>query len=80
MKFSAVVCYCRREDVAACVLCYAVRDMLQCCQSQCVWCVDGIQCEGWLGEYHLLSGVQHSDGLREEAVSRSAGLRPDAAV
>ncbi len=49
-------CSCRREDGAACVLSYAVQDMLQCCQ--CVWCVDEIQCEGWVGEYSLLSGVQ----------------------
>ncbi len=28
----------------------------------------------------LLSGVQQSDGLLEEAVSRSAGSGPDAAV
>ncbi len=28
----------------------------------------------------LLSGVQQSDGLREEAYSRSAGSGPDAAV
>ncbi len=35
---------------------------------------------GWVGEYHLLSGVQQSDGLREEAVLRSAGSGPDAAV
>ncbi len=28
----------------------------------------------------LLSGVQQSDGLREEAISRSAGSGPDAAV
>ncbi len=27
----------------------------------------------------LLSGVQQSDGLREEAISRSAGSGPDAA-
>ncbi len=40
--------------------------------------VDGIQCKGWVGEYRLLSGVQQSDGLREKAVSRSAG--PDAAI
>ncbi len=33
-----------------------------------------------MGEYSLLSGVQQSDGLREEAVSRSAGLGPDVAV
>ncbi len=73
-------CYCRREDRAACILSYAVQDMLQCCQSQSGWCVDGIQCEGWVGEYRLLSGVQQSDGLREEAVSCSAGSGPDAAV
>ncbi len=45
--------------------------MLQYCQSQCVWCIDGIQFEGWVGE---------SDGLREEAVSCYAGSGPDAAV
>ncbi len=28
----------------------------------------------------LLSGVQQCDGLREEAISRSAGSGPDAAV
>ncbi len=43
-------------------------------------CVDGIQCEGYVGEYRLLSGVQQSDGLREETVLRSAGSGPDAAV
>ncbi len=59
---------------------YAVQDMLQCCQSQCDWCVDEIQCEGWVDECSLLSGVQQSDGLREEAVSRSAGSCSDAAV
>ncbi len=45
--------------------------------SQCVWCVDEIQCYGW-GGYSLLSEVQQSDGLRDEAVSCSAGS--DAAV
>ncbi len=63
MKFSAVVCSGRREDGAARVLCFAVRDMLQYCRSQCVWCVEGIQCEGYVGEYRLLSGVQQSDVL-----------------
>ncbi len=57
---------------------HAVQDMLQYCQ--CGWCVDGIQCEGWVGEYRLLSGVQLSDGLREEAVSCSAGSGPDTVV
>ncbi len=33
-----------------------------------------------MGEYRLLSGVPQSDGLREEAVSCSAGSGPDAAV
>ncbi len=33
-----------------------------------------------MGEYCLLSGVQQSDGLREKAVSRSAGSGPGAAV
>ncbi len=32
---------------------------------------------GWVGECSLLSGVQQSDGLREEAVSRSAGSGPE---
>ncbi len=73
-------CYGRREDGAACVLCSAVQDMLQCCQSQCGWCVDEIQCEGWVGECSLLSGVQQSDALREEEVLRSAGSGPDGAV
>ncbi len=31
-------------------------------------------------EYHLLSGVQQSDGLREEAASRSAGSGPDGPI
>ncbi len=35
---------------------------------------------GWAGECSLLSGVQQSDGLQEEAVSRSAGSGPDAVV
>ncbi len=34
---------------------------------------------GWV-ECSLLSGVQQSDDLREEAVLRSAGSGPDAAV
>ncbi len=33
-----------------------------------------------MGEYRLLSGVQQSDGLREEAVSCSAGSGPDAVI
>ncbi len=33
-----------------------------------------------MGKYRLLSGVQQSDGLREEAVSHSAGSGRDAAV
>ncbi len=33
-----------------------------------------------MGEYSLLSGVQQSDGLREEAVLCSAGSGPDVAV
>ncbi len=33
-----------------------------------------------MGECSLLSEVQQSDGLREEAVSCSAGSGPDAAV
>ncbi len=52
--------------------------MLQCCQSQCGRCVDEIQCEGWVGECSLLSGVQQSDALREDL--RSAGSGPDGGV
>ncbi len=33
-----------------------------------------------MGEYRLLSEVQQSDGLREEAASHSAGSGSDAVV
>ncbi len=45
--------------------------------SESVWLVCRLN-PVWVGECSLLSGVQQSDGLREEAVSHSAG--PDAAV
>ncbi len=37
-------------------------------------------CRALVGGCSLLSGVQQSDGLREEAVLRSVGSGPDAAV
>ncbi len=86
MIYSGAHCYCftvllvqkRRWSCMCSMLCSA-RHTTVLSESVCLVC-DGIQCKGWVGMYSLLSGVQQSDGQREEAVSLSAGSGPDAAV